>query len=210
MRPSGRTAPRTGLSRGVFFLLGRTLCFVCCLSCALVCALGTVECWGGRQGGCGPELCVRRLRVCGSQLAVCLVSLFVSVCRSCVSSSSVQRPPIPRWCPVRAWLFFTFLPTYLPLNGYRNGVPGRAISRRPNCASVRSPHTPCCPRVVLVLYWAHTEAVGSHHVPFKFSATELWSALCTSSWDAVSSFDPRRSSHVGAPVRSAVIAVARY
>ena len=55
---------------------------VCCLSCALVCALGTVECWGGRQGGCGPELCVRRLRVCGSQLAVCLVSLFVSVCRS--------------------------------------------------------------------------------------------------------------------------------
>ena len=33
--------------------------------------------------------------------------------RSCVSSSSVLRPPIPRWCPVRAWLFFTFLPTYL-------------------------------------------------------------------------------------------------
>ena len=97
-----------------------------------------------------------------------------------------------------------------PLNGYRNGVPGRAISRRPNCASVRSPHTPCCPRVVLALYWAHTEAVGSHHVPFKFSATELRSALCTSSWDAVSSFDPRRSSHVGAAVRSAVIAVARY
>ena len=59
-------------------------------------------------------LCVRLLRVCGSQLAVCLVSLFVSVCRSCVSSSSVPRPPIPRWCPVRAWLFFTFLPTYLP------------------------------------------------------------------------------------------------
>ena len=97
-----------------------------------------------------------------------------------------------------------------PLNGYRNGVPGRAISRRPNCASVRSPHTPCCPRVVLALYWAHTGAVGSHHVPFKFPATELRSALCTSSWDAVSSFDPRRSSHVGAPVRSAVIGVARY
>ena len=70
--------------------------------CALVCSLGTLECWGGRQGGCGLELCVRQLRVCGSQLAVCLVSLFVSVCRSCVSSSSVPRPPIPRWCPVRA------------------------------------------------------------------------------------------------------------
>ena len=84
--------------------------------CALVCTLGTVECWGGRQGGCGLELCVCRLRVCGSQLAVCLVSLFVSVCRSCVSSSSVLRPPIPRWCPVRAWLFFTFLPTYLRNN----------------------------------------------------------------------------------------------
>ena len=72
-----------------------------------------MECWGGRQGGYGLELCVSRLRVCGSPLAVCLVSLFVSVCRSCVPSSSVQRPPIPRWCPVRAWLFFTFLPTYL-------------------------------------------------------------------------------------------------
>mmetsp|Transcript_2190 Transcript_2190/g.6522 ORF Transcript_2190/g.6522 Transcript_2190/m.6522 type:complete len:271 (-) Transcript_2190:91-903(-) len=52
-------------------------------------SLGTLECWGGRQEECGPELCVRQLRVCGSQLAVCLVSLFVSVCRSCVSSSSV-------------------------------------------------------------------------------------------------------------------------
>ena len=68
---------------------------------------------GGRQEECGPELCVRQLRVCGSQLAVCLVSLFVSVCRSCVSSSSVLRPPIPRWCPVRAWLFFTLLHTYM-------------------------------------------------------------------------------------------------
>ena len=87
---------------------------VCCVDCALVCSFGTLECWGGRQGGRGLELCVRQLRVCGSQLAVCLVSLFVSVCRSCVSSSSVQRPPIPRWCPVRAWLFFTLLPTYLP------------------------------------------------------------------------------------------------
>ena len=38
-------------------------------------------CWGGRQGGRGPELCVRQLRVCSSPLAVCLVSLFVSVCR---------------------------------------------------------------------------------------------------------------------------------
>ena len=45
-------------------------------------SLGTLECWGGRQGGYGLELCVRQLRVCGSQLAVCLVSLFVSVCRS--------------------------------------------------------------------------------------------------------------------------------
>ena len=104
---------------------------VCCLSCALVCALGTVECWGGRQGGCGPELCVRRLRVCGSQLAVCLVSLFVSVCRSCVSSSSVQRPPIPRWCPVRAWLFFTFLPTYLLLYCSTCATTWKSGERRP-------------------------------------------------------------------------------
>ena len=60
-----------------------------------------------------------QLRLCGGQLAVCLVSLFVSVCRSCVSSSSVQRPPIPRWCPVRAWLFFTFLHTYIQMNSAR-------------------------------------------------------------------------------------------
>ena len=89
-----------------------TSCRLLCCG-ALVCSFGTLECWGGRQGGRGPELCVRLLRVCGSQLAVCLVSLFVSVCRSCVPSSSVQRPPIPRWCPVRAWLFFTLLQTYI-------------------------------------------------------------------------------------------------
>ena len=108
---------------------------VCCLLSALVCSLGTVGCWEGRQGGCGLELCVRQLRVCGSQLAVCLVSLFVSVCRSCVSSSSVQRPPIPRWCPVRAWLFFTFLPTYLHTG--RRGLPSwnAAQSRAQCCAS---------------------------------------------------------------------------
>ena len=106
-----------------------SLTVVCCLSCALVCALGTVECWGGRQGGCGPELCGRRLRVCGSQLAVCLVSLFVSVCRSCVSSSSVLRPPIPRWCPVRAWLFFTLLPMYVGREVMRSQLARRAVRR---------------------------------------------------------------------------------
>ena len=51
---------------------------------------------------------------CGSQLAVCLVSLLVSVCRSCVSSSSVQRPPIPRWCPVRASLSLELAVLHLP------------------------------------------------------------------------------------------------
>merc|ERR1711965_1199184 len=40
----------------------------------------------------GLELCVRQLRVCGSPLAVCLVSLFVSVCRSCVPSSPFYLP----------------------------------------------------------------------------------------------------------------------
>ena len=58
-------------------------------------------------------MCTPTQGVWQPQLAVCLVSLFVSVCRSCVSSSSVQRPPIPRWCPVRAWLFFTFLHTHM-------------------------------------------------------------------------------------------------
>ena len=109
----------------------------CCLS------LGTLECWGGRQGGCGPELCVRPLRMCGSPLAVCLVSLFVSVCRSCVSSSSVQRPPIPRWCPVRAWLFFTFLPTYLapsrPDTSRTCPCSHRHLGRHPHQALVPNP-----------------------------------------------------------------------
>ena len=100
--------------------------------CAVNRACVTVECWGGRQGGCGLELCVCRLRVCGSPLAVCLVSLFVSVCRSCVSSSSVQRPPIPRWCPVRAWLFFTF---YLPT--YRVGYVVSRSRHRPGIPEVR-------------------------------------------------------------------------
>ena len=31
--------------------------------------------------------------------------------RAALGSSSVQRPPRPRWCPVRAWLFFT--PSYI-------------------------------------------------------------------------------------------------
>ena len=76
-------------------------------------------------------LCVRLLRVCGSPLAVCLVSLFVSVCRSCVPSSSVQRPPIPRWCPVRAWLFFTFLHTYILYGKYAesDGSPALELTR---------------------------------------------------------------------------------
>ena len=117
-----RLGSPTRLSAGVAGLCGggRRDCALvsdvtsCRLLCryALVCSFGTLECWGGRQGGCGPELCVRLLRGCGSQLAVRLVRLFVSACRSCVSSRPVQRPPIPRWCPVRAWLFFTFLPTY--------------------------------------------------------------------------------------------------
>ena len=33
---------------------------------------------------------------------------------SAAACRAVQRPPIPRQCPVRAWLFFTFyLPTYI-------------------------------------------------------------------------------------------------
>ena len=56
---------------------------------------------------CTPTLGVWQLAGC-----VSCEPLFVSVCRSCVPSSSVQRLPIPRWCPVRAWLFFTFLHTH--------------------------------------------------------------------------------------------------
>merc|ERR1739848_651006 len=51
--------------------------------CALVCSLGTLECWGGRQEGRGPELCVRRLKVCGSP-AGCVSCELVCVCVSLV------------------------------------------------------------------------------------------------------------------------------
>ena len=36
----------------------------------------------------------------------------LTVARAC-RHQSVPRSPIPRWCPVRAWLFFTFLHTYI-------------------------------------------------------------------------------------------------
>ena len=52
---------------------------------SLVCALGTVECWGGRQGGCGPELCGRRLSSQGVwQPAGCVSCELVCVCVSLV------------------------------------------------------------------------------------------------------------------------------
>ena len=81
--------------------------------CALVCSLGTVGCWEGRQGGCGLELCMRRLRVCGSQLAVCLVSLFcvcvslvrvVIICPASTHTALVSSPS----------LAVLHLSTYLP------------------------------------------------------------------------------------------------
>ena len=85
--------------------------------------LGTLECWawGGRQGGCGLELCVVVPTQGVWQPAGCVsCEPVVSVCRSCVSSSSVQRPPIPRWCPVRAWLFFTYLSPTHPHSIFRS------------------------------------------------------------------------------------------
>ena len=63
---------------------------------------------------------VARIGVTRSTQAVCLVRFFYGLASLClcvargssVSSSSVPRAPIPRWCPVRAaWLFFTYLPT---------------------------------------------------------------------------------------------------
>ena len=64
------------------------------------------------------------------------VSLFVSVCRSSVSSSSVPRPPIPHWCPVRAWLFFTYLPTPRSTEGPHAPSP-RAVSRHASSVATR-------------------------------------------------------------------------
>ena len=84
--------------------------------CALVCSLGTLECWGGRQGGCGLELCVRQLRVCGSPLAVCLVSLFcvcVSLLRAviiCLASTHTALVSSPSLTVVH---LSTYLPIYL-------------------------------------------------------------------------------------------------
>jgi len=80
----------------------------------------------------------------------------VSVCRSCVSSStsSVPRPPIPRWCPVRACLFFAFLsinhhtarPAARRGGGRRSGgeVRGGGVSLSPSdvCEAVPACHPP--------------------------------------------------------------------
>ena len=52
----------------------------------------------------------------------CEPVLCLCVARAC-RHRLVQRPPIPRWCPVRAWLFFTFLPTYLCVSLGGGGVP---------------------------------------------------------------------------------------
>ena len=59
-----------------------------------------------------PSDVLRPLGVCGSPAPAGCVSceLVCVVCRSSVSSSSVSRPPIPRWCPVRTVLH---LPTYI-------------------------------------------------------------------------------------------------
>jgi len=81
---------------------------VCCVVvAALVCSFGTLECWGGATGRKDVALsyvyansgCV------AATLAVCLVSLFVSVC-CCLVRVVIIYPAsthtLPRWCPVRA------------------------------------------------------------------------------------------------------------
>jgi len=93
--------------------------------CALVCSLGTVGCWEGRQGGCGLELCMRRLRVCGSQLAVCLVSLF------CVCVSLVRVVII---CPASTHTALVSSPSLavLHLSTYLPRLSGSKVSAGPN------------------------------------------------------------------------------
>ena len=87
--------------------------------CALVCSFGTVECWGGRQGGCGLELCVRQLRVCGSHAGcvscelVCVCVSFVRVVIICLASTHTALVSSPS-------LAVLHLSTYLPPS--RGGV----------------------------------------------------------------------------------------
>ena len=80
---------------------------------------------------------------------------------SWVSSSSVQRPPIPRWCPVRAWLFFTFLPTYLPGGSVTSHCLGRdkeaprthepTHTERDECTHCIRDLTPLCAKPILII-----------------------------------------------------------
>ena len=120
----------------------------------------------------------------------------VCVCVSLVrvSSSSVQRPPIPRWCPVRAWLFFTFLHTYrtvenfislsahetrrAPLSGSSlppscpRYTPSSWSSSPPPCPRPRTPHTLPSPPLSLPLASLSLLAVGPmphDHVPVERS-----------------------------------------
>ena len=110
-------------------------------------SFGTLECcWGGRQGGCGPESCVRQLRVCGShagcvscELVCVCVSLVrvVIICPASTHTALVSSPSLTvvhlstystyihkqkRWCRVRAPApIFVFVLS-------SRGQPGRACT----------------------------------------------------------------------------------
>ena len=87
---------------------------VCCDVVPLFVSLGTLECWGGgRQEECGPELCVRRLRVCGSHAGcvscglVCACVSLVRVVIICLASTHTALVSSPS-------LAVLHLSTYLP------------------------------------------------------------------------------------------------
>ena len=73
---------------------------VCCDVVPLFVSLGTLECWGGRQEECGPEM---------SCEPVCLCLCVARACRHHLSSVHTHTALVSSPSPVRAWLFFTFL-----------------------------------------------------------------------------------------------------
>ena len=99
-------------------------------------------------------------------------------------SSSASRPPIPRWCPVRAWLFFTFLPNLTCL------VSPSCAGARARPSTLHDPHTDavvgslvCChvTECVLFLESSHPPSPPcSHHLRVRpvaiasLKASPLW------------------------------------
>ena len=91
---------------------------VCCVVVPLFVSLGTVECWGGRQGGYGLELCgkptqgVWQPAGCVSCELVCVCVSLVRVVIICPASTHTALVSSPSLAVLH---LSTYLPCFIPL-----------------------------------------------------------------------------------------------